>query len=113
MAYATLQDVIDIYRPLNADEIGRVNTLLPLVSDLIDQEAIKLGKDIQEMLDSGKLLNNVLKLVCVDVIRRVLSQTDESTQMSQGSISALGYSQSYTYAVPGGGIYLLENEKRD
>jgi hypothetical protein len=46
----------------------------------------------------------MLKLVTVDVVTRVLRQSTEGDAMSQESQSALGYSWSGTYAVPGGGI---------
>lgn len=110
MAYATIEDVIALYRPLNQEEIEKVNALLPVVEDLIQQSALNVGKDINEMVERGELLENVLKAVEVDMIKRTLVQNDQSTQMSQMSQSALGYSFSGTYVAQGGGVYLLKNE---
>ena len=112
MAYATVDDVIVLYRTLSTEEKEKVEAMLPIVSDLIDQEAIKVGKDIQTLLDEGKLLENTLKVVTVGIIKRVLTQTDQGMQFSQMSESALGYSVSGTFANAGGGIYLLNNEKK-
>ena len=46
----------------------------------------------------------MVKLVTVDVTVRAMSLNSDSEPMSQESQSALGYSWSGTYAVPGGGI---------
>ena len=82
----------------------RVSALLPLVSDSLRQEAIKLGQDLDWMIACGKVLETVAKAVTVDIISRIMRQSTEGEAMSQESQSALGYSWSGTYAIPGGGI---------
>ncbi|MGJ1079112.1 Gp19/Gp15/Gp42 family protein, partial [Enterococcus faecium] len=47
---------------------------------------------------------SVVKLVTVDIIIRVLRQSQDGDPMSQESQTALGYTWSGTYAIPGGGI---------
>ncbi|MBQ1574612.1 MAG: hypothetical protein IIZ78_26105, partial [Clostridiales bacterium] len=47
---------------------------------------------------------SVVKIVTVDVVSRILRQNTEGDAMTQESQSALGYSWSGSYAVPGGGI---------
>lgn len=114
-SYATLQDVLSISGATYTQaEQERINTLLPLVSDLIKNEGAKAGKDVDYMVDSDTAYSNVVKLVTVDVVTRVLRQSNTGEPMSQESQSALGYSWSGTYAVPGGGVAmsLMENEKR-
>ena len=103
-AYATVQDVIALWRPLSNQEQERVSALLPLVSDCLRQEAIKLGQDLDWMIACGKVLETVAKAVTVDIISRIMRQSTEGEAMSQESQSALGYSWSGTYAIPGGGI---------
>lgn len=102
--FATTQDVIDLFRSLTPAEKTRTESLLPLVCDALRNEANKVGKDLDEMASSDSFYANTLKLVTVDVISRVLRQDVEAEPMSQMSQSALGYSISGTYAIPGGGI---------
>lgn len=112
--YATLQDVINITGATYTEaEQSRISTLLPLVSDLIKTEGAKVGKCVDKMI-ADPAYSSVVKLVTVDVVARVLRQSNTGEPMSQESQSALGYSWSGTYAVPGGGVAmsLMENEKK-
>lgn len=109
-SFATLQDINKIFRELSANELEKAAALLPIVSDSIRQEAYKVGKDIDKMLEEGKLLPNVLKSVTVDVVARALMTSTNSEPMSQMSQSALGYSVSGTYLVPGGGLFIKKTE---
>lgn len=108
--FATIQDITDLFRPLTPEETTRATALLPVVSDSIRMEAKKVGKDIDGMLESGELLKNVLKSVTVDVTARALMTSTDSEPMSQISQSALGYSVSGTYLVPGGGLFIKRSE---
>ena len=113
-SYATLQDVISISGAAYTEaEQSRINTLLPLIADLIKTEGAKVGKDVDKMI-ADPAYSSVVKLVTVDVVTRVLRQSTTGEPMAQESQSALGYSWSGTYAVPGGGVTmsLMENEKR-
>ena len=62
------------------------------------------------MLETGKVLENVVKSVTVDVIARALMTSTDSEPMSQMSQSALGYTVSGTYLVPGGGLFIKRSE---
>lgn len=108
--FATIQDITELFRALTPEETTRATALLPVVSDSIRQEAKKVGKDIDKMLESKELLENVLKSVVVDVTGRVLMTSTDSEPMSQVSQSALGYSVSGTYLVPGGGLFIKRSE---
>lgn len=108
--FATIQDITDLFRALTPDETQRAKALLPVVSDSIRQEAKKVGKDIETMLEKGELLENVLKSVTVDVVARTLMTSTNSEPMSQVTQSALGYSFSGTYLVPGGGLFIKRSE---
>lgn len=107
-AFATVNDVITLFRPLTPEEQIRVTALLPLVSDCLRQEAYNVGKDIDSMIEAdierGGSYGSTVKLVTVDIIGRALRQNTEDEPMTQESQSALGYSWSGTYAIPGGGI---------
>lgn len=108
---ATLAEVQNLWKPLTEDEQAKVNTLLPIVSDLLRQEAANVGKDIDEMINCGQLRRNVVVSVVADIVRRYMNTlTDESAPKTQFSESALGYSVSGTYLVPGGGMFIKKNE---
>ncbi len=104
ISFATLADVIAISgQPYTQAEQERIETLLPLVSDALRNEANKVGKDLDEMA-TDEVYANTLKLVTCDIVIRAMRQASSGEPMSQESQSALGYSWSGTYAIPGGGI---------
>lgn len=109
-SFATVQDVINLFRELTPQEAAKAEALLPVVSDSIRQEALKVGKNIDQMLEKGTLLKKVLISVTVDVTARALMTSTNSEPMSQVSQSALGYSMSGTYLVPGGGLFIKRTE---
>lgn len=78
--------------------------MLPLISDVLREEAKKVGKNLDEMVAASESYANTVKLVTVDIIIRAIRQSTEGDPVSQESQSALGYSWSGTYAIPGGGI---------
>ena len=104
-AFATLSDVLAITgKDYTAPEQDRISTLLGLVSDALRVEAAKVNKDIDEMVSASEAYASVAKLVTVDIVVRAMRQAVDGEPMSQESQSALGYSWSGTYAVPGGGV---------
>lgn len=109
-SFATIDDISKLFRSLSADEAKKAEALLPVVSDSIRQEAKKVGKDIDKMIESKDLSENVLKSVTVDVVARALMTSTNSEPMSQMSQSALGYSVSGTFLVPGGGLFIKKSE---
>ncbi|MBQ4362186.1 MAG: hypothetical protein II787_04620 [Lachnospiraceae bacterium] len=110
--YTTIDDVEALFRTLSEDEKERAAQLIPIVEDAIRQEAINRGRNLDEMVENGQLITNVLVSVVVDVIGRTLNTSTTAEPMSQYSQSALGYSMSGTYLVPGGGLFIKNNELR-
>lgn len=108
--FATVQDVIDLWREITPKEESRVNSLLPIVSDSLRYEAKKVGKDLDAMVAESPTLASVTKSVCVDVIARTIMTSTETEPMTQMSQSALGYSVSGTFLVPGGGLFIKKSE---
>lgn len=108
--FATVADITALWRPLSEAEKERAEALLPVVSDSLRQEAMKVGKDLDQMLADGEVLENVLKSVVVDVVARTLMTSTDSEPMTQFSESALGYSASGTFLVPGGGLFIKTSE---
>lgn len=102
--YATVQDVINLWRDLTPAEDDRVSKLLPIISDELRYRATLVGRDLDEMIVKTPSLASVAKEVTVSAISRILRQSTSGEVMSQESQSGLGYSWSGTYAIPGGGI---------
>lgn len=102
--FATVQDVIDLWRPLSNDEQTKAGKLIPLICDALRYEAEKVGMNLDNMIAADENLVSVAKTVTVDVVERVMRQSIDGDPMTQESQSGLGYSWSGTYAVPGGGI---------
>ena len=103
-AFATVDDIVTLWRPLTDDEMTRADALLPVVSDALRQKAVAVGKDLDQMVAASETLANVARMVTVDIVARVLRQSTTGDAMTQESQSGLGYSWSGTFAVPGGGI---------
>ena len=103
-AFATVTDITTLWRPLTAAETERAGALLLPVSDELRMLASYVGKDMDAMVSASEVYANLVRVVTVDVVSRVLRQSTEGEAMTQESQSALGYSWSGTYAVPGGGI---------
>lgn len=110
MTYATLNDLELLWRPLKSEETSRAEALLELVSASLRQEARKVGKDLDAMVTENPDLLQVARSVTVDVVARTLMTSTDSEPMTQESQSALGYSWSGTYLVPGGGLFIKKSE---
>lgn len=108
--FATVQDVIDLYRPLSAEEQTRTAKLLPVISDALRVEAQKVGRDLDAMITENLPLVNTVKSVTVDIVARVLMTPTTGAPMSQFSESAGGYAVSGTFLNPGGGLFIKDSE---
>lgn len=108
--YATTTEVESLWRTMTASETTRAEALLPVISDSLRQEAKNVGKDLDEMIMTGEVLESVVKSVTVDVLARTLMTSTDTEPMSQMSQSALGYSVSGTFLVPGGGLFIKKSE---
>lgn len=108
--FATIDDVISLWRPLTPDEITRTEALLPVISDTLRLEASNRNKDLDLMATNNNSYANVLKSVTVDIIARTLLTATDQEPMVQTSESAMGYSWSGTYLVPGGGLFIKDSE---
>lgn len=111
MNYATLNDVIALWRPLTADEASKVEELLTIVSSELRMAAKRVGKDLDDLVETDPDMKQVAKSVTVDIIKRyVTDSAADGVSMTQISQSAGGYSVSGTYANPGGGIFIKRAE---
>lgn len=110
MEYCSVDDVISLWRPLKNGEILRVKELIPVVENSLRVEADKIGKDLDQMAKDNEAYSDVLKSVVVDVVARTLMTATDQEPMTQYSESALGYSFSGSFLVPGGGLFIKKSE---
>ena len=106
--FATVEDVMNLYGPLNADQISKVEQLLSYTSSYFRTLAKEYGRDLnQEVIDDEDMKNNA-KLATCNVVIRELDKGNSS--LSQESQSALGYTWSGTYVNTGGGLSILNKD---
>ena len=104
-SFATVADVLEITgKTYTNAEVARIEALLELISDTLRVYATNIGKDLDEMADASTAYANVLKLTTADIVIRAMRQSLDGDPMTQESQSAIGYTWSGTYAIPGGGI---------
>ena len=108
--FATVEDVENLWRILKPTERERAQNLLETVSDSLRVEANKVGKDLDAMVAESVSYANVAKSVTVDVVARTLMTATDQEPMTQVTESALGYSYSGSFLVPGGGLFIKDSE---
>ncbi|HEM3468856.1 TPA: phage Gp19/Gp15/Gp42 family protein [Streptococcus suis] len=108
--FATTSDLETLWRALKFDEKERADALLEVVSNSLRHEAQKVGKDLDEMIADSPVFTSVVKSVTVDVVARTLMTSTDQEPMTQFNESALGYSVSGSYLVPGGGLFIKDSE---
>lgn len=105
MAYATVEQVAArLGRTLTTAEAAQCAVLLDDAAVIIDSTATTAGDDVKELVS------------CRMVVRQMGVGVDATVPIgaSQGSMSALGYSQSWTMGSSGanGELYLSKLDKR-
>lgn len=108
--YASKSDIIGLWRNMSQQESERADELIPVVCASLRSEAKKVGKDLDAMIAEDPDLAEVAKSVVVDVVARTLMTSTNQEPMSQFSESALGYTASGTFLVPGGGLFIKRSE---
>lgn len=108
--FATVDDLSVLWRVLESDEEERAEELLKTVSHVLRVEAKKVKKDLDLMVKADESYAYVVKSVLVDIVARTLMTSTRQEPMTQYSESALGYSVSGSFLVPGGGLFIKDNE---
>ncbi len=108
--FATVEDLKKLWRALKFDEEKRAEALLEVVSHSLRVEAKKVGKDLDGLVAADPSFAMVVKSVTVDVVARTLMTSTDQEPMTQMAESALGYSFSGSYLVPGGGLFIKDSE---
>lgn len=106
MAYATTNDVqARMLRTMTSDELNVCSVLLDDAAVMIDTIALNATQDAKKVVS------------CRMVIRAIGDGPDSTVPMgaTQGSMSALGYSQSWTFGASGaaaGELYFAKADRR-
>ena len=110
--FATVCDVVTLWRTLTEEERSRVDALLPVISNELRYRADMVGLDLDQAILDKPYMADVAKEVVISVISRILRQNTTGEAMTQESQAGLGYSWSGTYAIAGGGIgnCIMEND---
>lgn len=108
--FATVEDLKNLWRALKFDEEKRAEALLEVVSHSLRVEAKKVGKDLDGLVATDPSFAAVVKSVTVDVVARTLMTSTDQEPVTQFAESALGYSVSGSYLVPGGGLFIKDSE---
>lgn len=103
MSYASYEDVEARWRPLSSDEKERVIVLLNDAASILDA-FVKVNDDDASQAE-------LLKVVSCNMVIRAMSSSD-TFGVTQASMTAGPYTQSWSYANPSGDLYLTKNEKR-
>lgn len=108
--FATVEDVNRLWRELTVEENERAESLIEVISNSLRVEANAVGKDLDLMIAASPVYASVVKSVTVDVVARTLMTSTDQEPITQASESALGYSWSGSYLVPGGGLFIKKTE---
>lgn len=109
MAYLSIDELMTLWRPLKQDEMERARALIDKVEANLKVEAKRANKNIDELAKDKDYLDLYKSIVCDVVARNLMTSTDQEP-MIQSAESALGYSFSGTYLVPGGGLFIKKDE---
>lgn len=109
-AFATIEDMSNLWRALTETELARAPHLLEVASDTLRQMAQNRGMNLDNMVYNGEIYESVLKDVVVAAVGRVLRASTTGEPVSQVTQSALGYSVSGIYLNPQGGMFFYDNE---
>ena len=108
--FATLDDLKNLWRDLEEKEVSRANALLNTVSHVLRVEAKKVNKDLDLLVKNDESYSYLVKSVVADIVARTLMTSTNQEPMTQYAESALGYSVSGSFLVPGGGLFIKDSE---
>lgn len=108
--FASVDDLEILWRKVEIHELCRSEELLRTVSHVLRVEAKKVKKDLDSLVKQDESYSYLVKSVVVDIVARTLMTSTNQEPMTQYSESALGYSVSGSFLVPGGGLFIKDSE---
>ena len=105
MAFATVEDLEARWKPLDDDQQAVAEALL-------DDAAAIIAATVP-IREDDELQAAVLKAVNCSMVKRAMFAADGGTPgITQGSMTADVYTQSWTFSNPSGDLYLSASERR-
>lgn len=108
--FASIDDLEVLWRNVEEHEISRAKELLNTVSHVLRVEARKVNKDLDLLVKEDESYAYLVKSVVIDIVARTLMTSTNQEPMTQFAESALGYSVSGSFLVPGGGLFIKDSE---
>ena len=108
--YATVSDIQTLKRELTTEEQRRAGALITVISAQIRAEAVKAGRNFDEMIESNPDLAEVAKAVVADAVMRELNTPGNQLPATSYSEAAGGVSQSYSLPNASGSIKLWPSD---
>lgn len=108
--FASIDDLEVLWRNVEEHEISRAKELLNTVSHVLRVEARKVNKDLDLLVKKDESYAYLVKSVVIDIVARTLMTSTNQEPMTQFAESALGYSMSGSFLVPGGGLFIKDSE---
>lgn len=106
-AFATVEDYVERY-PGTVD-IDRVETLLKDAGSFLESELRRSGKEVD---DSDESQRNALVRISCRLVNSMMDVSDGMSGVSQSSMTAGPFSNSWTFANPTGAFKLLQSERK-
>lgn len=108
--FASIDDLEVLWRSVEEHEISRAKELLNTVSHVLRVEARKVNRDLELLVKEDESYAYLVKSVVIDIVARTLMTSTNQEPMTQFAESALGYSVSGSFLVPGGGLFIKDSE---
>ena len=108
--FASIDDLEVLWRNVEEHEISRAKELLNTVSHVLRVEARKVNKDLDLLVKEDESYAYLVKSFVIDIVARTLMTSTNQEPMTQFAESALGYSVSGSFLVPGGGLFIKDSE---
>lgn len=107
--FATVLELSSYWRELSTEEGLRAADLLVRASATM---RLEMGRSGVSWDDPSPEFATVLSTVCMDVVRRAMDVPEGMGGVDTYSQGAVGYSESFKYANPGGDLFLKASERR-
>ena len=104
MAYADVSDLEARWRTLDESEQARAEALLNDASAMLAASVTVDDADEQQAA--------LLKIVTCNMVQRSMSTGGDMYGVTQQSMTAVGFTQQFSYANPTGDLYITKAEKR-
>lgn len=108
--FASVEDLEKFWRALTETEKTRAEYLLELASDYLRQEALNNRKNMDDLLSSGKILENTLKQIVMESVKRAMLTPPDQKPVNQMSQTAGPYAETLVFANPAGDIWFKDKE---